>query len=138
MGVHAIWVPCRCGCGCGHSCNKRYGPYFIDSTRTGSTYLGNIDAATEKMAGGDPEAAQAVKEVLMAKAIDSAFGAIRKGHEILPPSERGPHLAKVHTSEGKKTVRRSRKTKTSPGTQEFWHLFKKRRNKLIPQSQKPH
>jgi len=135
MGIHAIWVPCRCGCGCSHTCGKRYGPYFVNSTHDSSRYLGDIEAAAQELAAGDPAKLEWAKDWLMTKATESALSLSHKGYEIQPPSERGPHLARVHGSFGERTQPRTRKTRISAGTQEFWERFKTVRDKLIPQRQ---
>jgi len=120
LGVHVIWVPCRCGCGCGHSCERRYGPYFIYRTRETTIYLGKFAAAIEKLSKIEGLSFDLAKRILHRKALDSALKLKRLGAVLLPPEKRGTHLAQIH---GKKTtVRKTRKL--SPFEEEFWSNLK--------------
>jgi len=122
MAIHPTWRKCRCGCGCGHRCNRIYGPYYIDSTRTTSKYIGKIDKALDMLAGNNPQLREAIKQFLITKALESAIKMKLKGYEPTPTWKRSEH---VHTKR-----RRKRKEQPSKEEIEFWKLYTETIKKL--------
>lgn len=86
LNISFRYAKCKCNCGCGHTCDKRYGPYFFWTDGDCSSYIGKSEKL-ERILGLERAAAEIRKSTAWAIARDI----------VIPTSSAGArHLNHIH------------------------------------------